>query len=461
MNGRSFDKVADYLLPDHFSDSVNGRIYEVIAKLVGQGKIANLVTLRAELDHDDLVKEAGGTRYIASLLAGAVTIINAEQYGHLIYDMFLRREMIAIAEDVTNDCYASGPSDSSMDIIEVAESRMFGLTMKDNTRGFKDVATAAHNAVVTAEAAYRREGKLVGVDTGLADLNKRLGGLHNQDLIILAGRPSMGKTALATTIAYNAAKRASENQSGSVAFFSLEMSAEQVTNRILSHLTGISVHSIRNGDIALHDINLLMDAAKELESIPLRMDDAYGLSVPQIRSRCRRQARSKKGLGLIVLDYIQLVTPTRIGREENRTQEVSAITRGLKQLAREFNVPVLALSQLSRAIDNREDKRPMLSDLRESGTIEQDADVVQFVYREEYYLERSEPVRRGEENDERYISRRTDWSKRMEAAKNVVDVITGKQRQGPVGTDRCHFEPQTTWVTDLHPGLVKSDFRLL
>jgi len=461
MNNRSFERVNEFLDPKHFADPVNGRIYEACAKLIEQAQPANPVTLKTYLERDDLVIAAGGTKYIASLAAGAVTIINAGDYGKLVYDLFLRRELIALGEDMVNDAFESSPDEKATDQIAGAEQKLFDLATTGNLEGgFQTFNKALELAIVLAEAAHRRDGALAGVTSGLLDLDKKLGGLHGSDLLILAGRPSMGKTALATTMAYNAARYfattdRAEDRGKQVAFFSLEMSAEQLATRILAERARINSHSIRTGGLSNEDFSRLVVATQEMNNLPLSIDDTPAVTISTIRTRCRRLARQVKtgdgaghGLGLIVIDYLQLIAPARGERSENRVQEISAITRGLKALAKDLGVPVLALSQLSRAVEQREDKRPQLSDLRESGTIEQDSDVVMFVYREQYYLERAEPQQKPEENSEHFHERHAKWQERCEMAHSIAEVIVAKQRHGPIGTVKLHFEADFTHFSD-------------
>ena len=459
MNNRAFERVNEFLDPKHFADPVNGRIYEACAKLIEQAQPANPVTLKTYLERDDLVVAAGGMKYLANLAAGAVTVINAGDYGKLIYDLFLRRELIALGEDMVNDAFESSPDESAMDQIEGSEQKLFDLASTGNVEGgFRTFNDALIQAINLAEAAHRREGALAGVTSGLIDVDKKLGGLHSSDLLILAGRPSMGKTALATTMAFNAARYfrttdRAEDRGKQVAFFSLEMSAEQLATRILAERSKINSHGIRTGGLSNEDFARLVVASQELNDLPLFIDDTPAVTVSTIRTRCRRMARQNKtadhhGLGLIVIDYLQLIAPARGERSENRVQEISAITRGLKALAKDLNVPVLALSQLSRAVEQREDKRPQLSDLRESGTIEQDSDVVMFVYREQYYLERAEPQQKPEETSEHFHERYAKWQERCELAHNIAEVIVAKQRHGPIGTVKVHFEADFTHFSD-------------
>ncbi len=461
MNNRAYERVQEFLRPTHFADPVNGRIYESCGKLIEQGHQANPVTLKTYLERDDLVMSAGGMKYIASLAAGAVTVINSTEYGKLIYDLFLRRELIDLGEEIVNKAFDATPDETAIQQIEASEQVLFNLASEGTLEGgFQSFGTALVTAINLAEAAHRREGALAGVTTGLLDLDKKLGGLHSSDLIILAGRPSMGKTALATTIAFNAAHYfrttdRAEDRGKQVAFFSLEMSSEQLATRILAERSKINSHMIRTGGLSNDDFSRLVVASQEVAETPLHIDDTPAVTVSTIRTRCRRLARQNKtadgspGLGLIVIDYLQLIAPSRSEKAENRVQEISAITRGLKALAKELNVPVMALSQLSRAVEQREDKRPQLADLRESGSIEQDADAVMFVYREQYYLERAEPSQRPDEGSDKFAERHTNWQKRCEQAHNIAEAIVAKQRHGPIGTVRLYFDPNYTHFSDL------------
>ena len=396
---------------------------------------------------------------LARLAAAAVTIINAEDYGRLIFDLHLRRELITVGEDMVNEAFDPDIDNPAVGQIEMAEKRLFDLATAGQAEGgFKPFKTSLLNAIELAEAAHKREGKLSGVTTGLRDMDKKLGGLHRSDLLILAGRPSMGKTALATNMAFNAAKayRTEISPTGEkkvtegavVAFFSLEMSADQLAGRILAERCEINSHAIRQGELNPSEFEKLVVVAQELHELPLYIDDTPALSVSAVRTRCRRLARTH-GLGMIVIDYLQLLQGTTGKRSENRVQEISDITRSLKALAKELQVPVLALSQLSRAVEQREDKRPQLADLRESGSIEQDADVVMFVYREQYYLERAEPGRRPEEAEDKFNQRYEDWHKRLAEVTNTAEAIIAKQRHGPVGAVRLFFDGQYTRFGDL------------
>jgi replicative DNA helicase len=459
MNNRALEKVSEFLRPEHFADAAHGRIYEACLALTGRNQIATPVTLKTFLANDQGLRELGGDAYLVRLAGSAATIINAEDYGRLVFDLHLRRALIGVGEDMVNDAFEADLDHDAITQIEGAEQKLFELATTGQAEGgFKSFKATLLGAIGQAEAAHRREGKLSGVTSGLRDLDQKLGGLHPSDLLILAGRPSMGKTALATNIAFSAAKAlrfdvgpAGEKKAveGAVcAFFSLEMSAEQLATRILAERAAVPSHKIRQGELSHEEFEKLVVVSQELHSLPLYIDDTPALSVSAVRTRARRLARTQ-GLGMIVIDYLQLLQATPGKRVENRVQEVSDITRQLKALAKELSVPVLALSQLSRSVESREDKRPQLADLRESGSIEQDADVVMFVFREQYYLERAEPGRRADESDEKFNSRHADWQKRCDEVWNTAEVIVAKQRHGPVGTVRLYFDGQYTRFADL------------
>lgn len=425
MRNGTFDAVSDFLRPEHFSDAAHAELFRAIADLISSGKKADPVTLKILAEAGGPVQAAGGVKYIAALMSSAPTLINAGEYGQVIFDAFLRRELIELSANATLNAY-DGEQEATRQI-EFMEEKLFALTetqASSNLLGFADATTSA---IDTAEAAYKADGALIGVTTGIHDLDRKLGGLHKSDLIILAGRPSMGKSGLAMSMAVGAAKAGK-----SVAVFSLEMSADQVANRALARFSGLNSHDIRNGRLSAADFAKLYQAREKLSAIPLHIDDRSSPSVPQIRTAARRLKR-KSGLDLIIIDYLQLIMPSRAGREENRVQEVSAISRGLKMIAKDLGVPVVALSQLSRKVEEREDKRPQLSDLRESGSIEQDADVVMFVYRDEYYQTRSGGICPAE-------------------LENVAEVNVAKQRHGPIGQTRCHFDHKSAWFSDLAVG---------
>jgi replicative DNA helicase len=458
INNHAYSRVSEFLMPEHFGNAVHGRIFAAIAKLVERGQIANPITLKNLFDQDGALAEIGGAQYLARLAASAVTIINTEDYGRTIHDLHLRRQLITVGEDVVNDAFREDLDDPAREQIERAEQKLFELaTIGQTEGGFQPFSVALTEAILNAEAAFKRSGKTVGVATDFTDLDKKLGGLQRADLVILAGRPSMGKTTLATNIAFNAAKAAlasgrSQQPNGEwvpeegavVGFFSLEMSAEQLATRVLAEESGTSSDRIRRGDVRHDDFDKFVQASQRLAAVPLFIDDTPALSVAAIRTRARRLKR-QQGLGLLVIDHIQLLRPSAQARAaENRVQELSEITRSLKALAKELDVPVLALSQLSRAVEQREDKRPLLADLRESGSIEQDADVVMFIFREEYYLSRSEPTRRADEGDDRFNDRYARWHDRLEQVHSLSEVIIAKHRHGPIGKVLLRFDPETT-----------------
>jgi len=420
---------------------------------LGRGQIANPVTLKNLFDQDGALTEIGGAQYLARLAGAAAAIINAEDYGRAVHDLYLRRELIALGEDVVNDAFRQDLDNPAREQIERVEKKLFDLATTGETEGgFRAFGTALTSAILNAEAAFKRSGKTVGVATGFVDLDRKLGGLHPSDLVVLAGRPSMGKTALATNIAFYAARnyRPAVEREGKTAedgavvgFFSLEMSAEQLATRILAEESGVSSDRIRRGDVSHEDFDKFVQASQQLAALKLFIDDTPALSVAALRTRARRLKR-QQGLGLIVIDYLQLLRPSSQTRaQENRVQEISEITRGLKALAKELDVPVLALSQLSRAVEQREDKRPMLADLRESGSIEQDADVVMFIFREEYYLSR-EPTRRPDEAESKFSDRYQEWRERLEIVHGLGEIIIAKQRHGPIGTVKLRFDAETT-----------------
>jgi len=458
-NNRVFDKVNEFLRKEHFADALHGRIYEAAGTLIQRGQIANFLTLRNLFDQDPALVEAGGAKYLARLENAVVTIINAEDYGHTIHDLFLRRELINLGEEVVNEAFAYDLDLPALEQIETAEQKLYQLAETGQIEGvLRPLNDAMTEAIKIAELAFKRDSHVTGVTTGLHDLDRKLGGLHNSDLVILAARPSMGKTALATNIAFNAAKAYREErdelgnlkvlEGAKVAFFSLEMSAEQLATRILSEQTGISSDRIRRGEVREEDFPKFVAAAQQLTRLPFFIDDTPGLSVPALRTRARRLKR-QHGLGLIVVDYLQLIRSVGANRSENRVQELSEITRSLKGVAKELDVPILALSQLSRAVEQREDKRPQLSDLRESGSIEQDADVVMFIYREQYYHERAEPKQRQDEPVEKFNERMERWQEHGEKVRNTADILIAKQRHGPVGTVSLYFEGEVTKFADL------------
>tara|TARA_R110000868_G_scaffold411700_1_gene707671 strand:- start:7362 stop:8900 length:1539 start_codon:yes stop_codon:yes gene_type:complete len=459
-NNAAYERVSDILRPEHFADARHGRIFEASGKLIERGQLANPVTLSAFFRQDEHLAEIGGPQYLAELSNNLVSVINAGDYGKLVYDLYLRRELIEIGEETVNEAYRYEIETDAAIQIEKTEQKLFSLaTAGAAESGFVAFGPALTRAYENIEHAYKNAGKVVGVTTGLRDIDRKLGGLHPSDLLILAGRPSMGKTALAMNVAFNAAISSHQNRNtgaeegnelktGAIAVFSLEMAAEQLAARLLSQAAEVSGDNMRRGDLNEDDFQRLVLATQELNTVPLYIDDTPALPVSTLRTRCRRLKR-QHGLAMIVVDYLQLLAPPTNFRGDGRVQEVSEITRMLKAIAKELEVPVLALSQLSRAVEQREDKRPQLSDLRESGSIEQDADVVMFIYREQYYLERAEPAQRPEEATDKFGERYSQWQERLNHVYNTAEVIIAKQRHGPVGNVRLFFDGNYTKFGDL------------
>lgn len=451
VNNEAFYRVSDFLEPRHFFEPVHQKIHEIAASLIRAGKVASPVTLKTFLPADADIGGLTVSQYLARLAAEATTVINAADYGRTIYDLALRRSLIVIGEDLVNEAFDAPVDSSPSRQIEEAEKKLYEVAESGRYEGgFQRFAQALTTAVDMAANAYARDGGLSGLATGLKDLDSKMGGLQSSDLIIVAGRPGMGKTSLATNVAYNVARawqgeirpdgHMSTVNGGIVGFFSLEMSAEQLATRIIAEQTGIPSSTIRRGAITERDFETIKDVSIELQNLPFYVDETGGLSIAQLAARARRLKR-QRGLDLIVVDYIQLLQGSSKRASEGRVQEVTEITTGLKALAKELNVPIVALSQLSRQVESRDDKRPQLSDLRESGSIEQDADVVLFVFREEYYLSNKEPRPGTEEH--------AKWQIEMDAAHGKAEIIIGKQRHGPTGTVQVHFDANITRFGDL------------
>ena len=444
------DDIDDLLRGEHFYDPLHGRIFDAAKRLIGRGQLANPVTMRAFFENDAAFTDDDPQQYLTDLVDGVISVSEAPDYGKIIYESFLRRELIKVADQIAHE---AGQSDMDMPAskqLEKAEQYLFNLAENDTAetgpKGFSQVLEAT---ITMAETALKNDGHLSGVSTGLTDLNKLMGGLHRSDLIILAGRPGMGKTALATNMAFHAATTTRTGEEAvTVAFFSLEMSAEQLGIRILAEQSELDSESIRRGRLNSTEFSQLVEASSRISSAPFFIDDSPGLSVSQVASRARRLKRTNN-LGAIVVDYLQLLSAQIGVRAENRVQEISNISRSLKNLAKELNVPVLALSQLSRSVEQRDDKRPNLSDLRESGSIEQDADVVLFVFREEYYLNKGEPTQKENETNDKFAERYQRWRERLEALNGKAEVIIAKQRHGPVGSVNVAFEARLTKFGDL------------
>ena len=451
INNEAAYRVSSFLRAEHFYEPVHGRIYDAALKLVERGQIATPLTLKTSFDRDPALIDGDGARYLAQLASAATTIINAEDYGRHIYDLALSRQLIEIGEDMVNTAYEASLDQPADAQIEEAEKQLFNLTTAgDARRGFIPFSSAITMAINTAEAAYQRDAKLTGLSTGFTDLDELLGGLHRSDLIIVAGRPAMGKSALGTNIAFNAARAFREEidaegnsrvvDGAAAAMFSLEMSAEQLALRMLSEQSNIPSERIRRGNISSDDFVQVVRASQALEQLPLFIDDTPALSIAALTTRARRLKRTHD-IGLIVVDYLQLLRPSRQRRDDNRVLEVSEITQGLKALAKQLDVPVIALSQLSRAVEQREDKRPHLADLRESGAIEQDADVVMFIYREEYYHERGRPP----EDKPEFL----EWRQRLDEVQGIAEIIIGKHRNGPTGKVDMLFDGRVTKFANL------------
>lgn len=449
VNNEAHDRVSHFLQPNHFFDPLHARIFETAAKLIQAGKHASPITIKSFFDNEPPLGEISVPQYLGRLAANATTVISAVDYGRTVYDLATRRNLIVIGEDMVNTAYDSPVDQPPSQQIEEAEQSLFDLAeFGKYGSGFLGFGEALTDAIEMANAAYQRDGGLSGRASGLTDLDRKMGGLQPSDLIIVAGRPSMGKTALATNIAFNVARELRTEQesagpnddpAGVVGFFSLEMSSEQLATRIISEQAGIPSEKIRRGMITEDEFAKLVAVSQELQHLPLYIDQTGGITIAQLAARARRLKR-QKGLGLIVVDYLQLLSGSNRRASEGRVQEVSEITTSLKALAKELEVPVLALSQLSRQVENRDDKRPQLADLRESGSIEQDADVVMFVFREEYYVERRQPRENTAEHGE--------WLTEMNNVHGLAELIIGKQRHGPTGAVKVQFDSNVTRFSD-------------
>ena len=444
-NNELYDRVAQIVQANHFFDPVHRRIWEVSAARIQKNALASPVTLKAFLEDDEGLKALGGPAYLARLAGAAISAFAARDYAQMLYDLAIRRELIGLGREISAQAASVDVESEPAEQIVNAEQRLYQLAEQGRSEtGFQSFLKAVTDAVNVANAAYQREGGLAGLATGLSDLDRKLGGLHKSDLLIIAGRPSMGKTSLATNIAFNIAKayrkgRRADGSEGAVdggvvGFFSLEMSAEQLAARVLSEVAEVPSEQIRRGDLTEVEFRRFVEAAKTLEACPLYIDDTPALPIAQLAARARRLKRTH-GLDAIFVDYLQLVRPA--SAKDSRVNEVSEITQGLKAIAKELDIPVVALSQLSRQVENREDKRPQLSDLRESGSIEQDADVVMFVFREEYYKEREKP---GDHD----LEKLAQWQTEMEALHGKAEIVIGKQRHGPIGTVELSFEGRFT-----------------
>ena len=420
VNNAAYQRVAEFLKPEHFADPLHGKLFDSLSRLIERGQVVSAVTLKTYFEQDEAMKEAGGSAYLARLAAASVHVIDAGAFGRVVHDLYLRRQLIDLGESVVNGAFSGDVEETALQQVEAAEKKLYDLATSGQTEGgFKPFRVALTEATVAAEAAYHRVGQLTGVATGIAFNAAKA---YREEIVDNAQKVVDGAV---------------------VGFFSLEMSSEQLATRMLAEQAEVSSEKIRKGELISSDFDKVLSISHELEHLNFFIDDTPALSISALRTRARRLKRTH-GLGLIIVDYLQLLNPSGKSRQENRVQEVSEITRGLKTLAKELNVPVIALSQLSRAVEQREDKRPQLADLRESGSIEQDADVVMFVYREEYYLTRSEPGRRGEESDQKFNERHDAWKQRCEQTYGKAEVIVAKQRHGPTGIVQLSFEGQFT-----------------
>ena len=451
FDNNAHQRVTDILKPRDFYAPANAAIFEVLDRLIASGRVADGVTLREHFDRDGKLVDIGGARYLADLLDSAAFGPEILDYAKLIHDLSLRRELIDIGSEMVQKATRSDLDEPGESQIQEAEKKLFSLAERGaGAQGFQSFNSALATSIETATLAFKRDGKIAGVPTGLTDLDRMLGGLHKSDLIILAARPSMGKTALATNLAYHAAKNCKRSpgpnglmktdEGGVVGFFSLEMSSDQLAARVLADVSQVPSDKMRKGDLSPRDYEMIREVAQSMEGLPLYIDDMGGISISQLSARARRRQRTS-GLDLLNIDYLQLVTPSGSSKNQGRVQEVTEITKSLKALAKELAIPIIALSQLSRAVESREDKRPQLADLRESGSIEQDADVVMFIYREAYYLERLEPG----EGDPRH----QEWKDQMALKFNVAEVIIAKQRHGPIGRVEVGFNPARVKFSDL------------
>ncbi len=461
IDNRLADDLVDRLEPAHFFEPVHGRIFAAIKTLRGNDMLVTPVTLRPMFEADEGMRELGGPAYLASLTGSGAGLIGARQFAAQIYDLAMLRSLVSVGRTLVERAMDTSEEVNPRAQIELAEEELFKVSADGGTENaVKSFAQATTAAVKMAERALNSGGNLSGVTTGIDSINAKIGGMHHSDLMILAGRPGMGKTSLATNIAFNAARRwmrdmadgiaPADSVGAKVAFFSLEMSADQLATRILAEQSQISSESLRMGKISRTEFAQLAAAAAELENLPLFIDDTGGLSIGALHTRVRRlQRRHNNEIGLVVVDYLQLLSGSGKSKDGNRVQEISEISRGLKTLAKDLNVPVLALSQLSRAVESREDKTPMLSDLRESGSIEQDADMVWFVYREDYYVASKEPKRPTEGDSAKIFEDHNAWAAEMERVYGLAELIIAKQRHGATGKVRMKFDPTITKFSDL------------
>ncbi len=455
-NNRALDKVIDYLKVEHFTEKMHQQIFDAILKIMSKGHLVDIITLKHYLESNGVLDIAGGVDYLSSLASSAVSIINVNDYGRLVYECAVKRNLIEIGTDIVNDAFGGSSENEELSAekqIDNAEGKLYELSMfGENSNGPRGLSDTLSTSMQIIEEAYRADGSISGISTGIKDLDSKLGGFHPSDLLIIAGRPGMGKTALALNLAVNVANevlngRGPKKLQGPVLFFSLEMSADQLASRILSTNAEVNGNKIRNGSITEDEFNRLIEFQRALKDFPIFIDDTPDITVPMMRTRARRIKSSQKGLSLIVVDYIQLINSAVGRRSDNRVQEISEITRGLKMLAKELDVPVIALSQLSRMVEQRDDKKPQLSDLRESGSIEQDADSVMFVYREAYYHQKKMPTS-ADPNSEEYVK----WQSRLKKIENMAEILIAKQRHGPTGEVKVSFVGEYFKFSDFYDG---------
>ena len=457
-DNKSYEKIADFLIEDHFIDLNNKNIFKTIKRLLDKNILVTPITLKNYLEENDKDSFDNYT-YLNQIKDSAPSTQNAYQYARLLYDLHIKRSLIGIGKNIIQDTISNEEDLEGINLIENAENDLYNLSQTGSSdRKYSLFGESLKKAIDVIDQSFKREGKIAGLPSGLKDLDKKLGGFHNSDLIIIAGRPSMGKTALGTNIAFNAAKKFKEKEDefgnkttidgGKIAFFSLEMSSEQLATRVLAEQSKISGDKMRKAELNKEDFKKIAKVSSELENLNLVIDDNPILTIPSLRARARR-LRRLYDIDMIIIDYLQLMSGSQNSRNDGRVQEISEITRGLKAIAKELNIPIIALSQLSRQVEQREDKRPLLADLRESGTIEQDSDVVMFIFRESYYLERMEPIKKPDEQNDRYNERHQRWRELCESRYNIADIIIAKQRHGPTGAIKTHFDPNFTKFSDL------------
>jgi replicative DNA helicase len=458
IDNRLVEDVQLKLRPDHFFEPLHGRIYEAILRMTDGNRVANPVTLRPLFEADEAIKEVGGPAYLAQLTGSGAAVIGARDFAQQIYDLALLRALIGVGRDLVEGALDTSEDVAPLAQIERAETELYKVAEEGGAEGrARSFGEAAMDSIRNAEAALNRGGGLTGITSGFTGLNSRIGGLQRSDLIIVAGRPGMGKTAFATNMAFAAAERFLQDQADGIepakaagapiAIFSLEMSSEQLVTRVLSEQSQVTAEQIRTGSLGRQEFASFARTAERLHSLPFYIDDTPGLTIAALRTRARRLKR-QKGIGLIVVDYLQLLSGTGRGANDNRVQEISEISRGLKQLAKELDVPVIGVSQLSRAVEQREDKRPQLADLRESGSIEQDADIVLFVYREEYYLKAHEPKHPIPGDSAEVFSAFEEWESKHSQVAGMAELIIAKNRHGGTGKERLRFEGRFTRFSD-------------